>query len=640
MVVVEWGLEGRVFHPALPARNADAQGLGVESIRRQFTRALLAALAGSAPSTSPRHRWAGIDLSLDELGIFMAVHGVLLHAYQAFLIACGHSAARNWDSRRPRLELPALDDAGDGGAGDVGEAEADDADNAEEVQPEPDAAANPQLGLPIQQEGDVDWAALNNKFRRGGFAFIKRMPLGGLMLLRRIAEPFRVLFAEHFRLGSEAWELKQRAQDAKAIGADDVSQQRQYRVVVAALHTLEDEFVARVYELLTNADVWQHLPQGSQSVRFQALAFRLLSRMGCAAQELLRRPHESFPIRLFLLLADPTLADLFANADACEMDEFTARFVDTFRLKGLDSHDALMTLKVIARDLKIDIAHVEPRHASLRRYLKGVPMAKKMGLRFLSALWACSRYAKRQARCVGPTKKTSEPKRKARKDKLKRRRHGRSSFHAFASCQSSGKKPDFAALHKAFAALTDEERKQYQDMSNASLSAPKPQRNKKSSPFGLTLRQALNKARAHRQVAVWRKRVAVEDESEQLRSICDEVVSSGMRAEGAIAQAAREFRFAQQARRAEGQAAMDAVSEFRASRRPSVSDWASDICVASPTSASGFVPTPMASARAFDFAPDSGSRAETLQAFAKQNPNRGLPLPLTWNGRAKLTQYP
>ena len=40
------------------------------------TLAILSAIAGSQPTTYPRHRWTGQDIAIDEVGLLLSVCGI------------------------------------------------------------------------------------------------------------------------------------------------------------------------------------------------------------------------------------------------------------------------------------------------------------------------------------------------------------------------------------------------------------------------------------------------------------------------------------------------------------------------------------------------------------------------------------
>lgn len=621
-------------------RRSGGERLSRDAIAKRLTHILVSALAGKAPSTFPRHRWTGVDLSLDELGLMQCVHGVLAHAYRAFLIACGHQQARDWDAELHRTAI--MDKQALGGEF-KGAADANDPDGfdsgTDEMQPEPQAQA--EQTLPGESWGEVDWAKLNSKFRQGGYAFVRSAPLGKLMMLRVCAEPFRRLMSEHFRLSGEAWEAKQRSVEAKATG-EGATNQREFRVVVAALHIVEDAFIRDVRKLLLERDSWRFLPADSQSVHFRALTFRILSRMGCSVQELLYKPHDSFPYRLFLLLEDPEVADVLQGAKPCELDSFSAGFLDRYRDKGLGSTEALATLEVVARNLKLDIADLEARHASLRRFLKSAPMAKIPSLKLLSASWACLRFAKRQVRCRGRPQINTEKKRVLKgkvKATPKHRRHGRSAFQAFVATVSAGKKANFKELHEQYASMSVGERKPFLEMAEASRKAQHPAGGQRSRPFGISLHQAVERAKQRRNVTIWRKHKSILGDAEKLQMICSEVIAAGGAAQHATQQAVREFRLDQKQVRATSQEVDEVLARFRERKtQPAFSNSITDAQPPLGNLQAHFVQCPWMSGRAFEFSPESASLAEKVVSYACQNPKSqvGLALDLDWQRKASM----
>lgn len=399
----DWREPSCIQHYIDPARPA-AQN-APEVILRMVTRALILALAPRAPSTFPRHRWTGADAAVDEVGLLCCVHGLLKPTYLAFLVATGFAAARPFfqQAHQPQdddnlAERDALQDLA--------------VDEADDVLPEGDDEAQGGLDGDVGQgaadatstmTGQVDWASLNAKVKKLGFAFVL-MPelLSKMVILRQTVEPFRVLLSSHFRLASKAWEVEQLAK-ATAVGAEEGTS-RQYRIVVAAMMSLELAFLGSVRKRLTDEREWFVLTSmKGQTVALRTLSFRLLSKAGCGVQELLADQHDKFPYKLFLLLEDPTLAEVFEAVKPCELDEFSKSFIKHFVETGLGlgHEDAIASLRCLAVLAKIDISHIEARHASVRRLLHASPQAKKPSAQLLSALWACTRLAKRQAAGFG-----------------------------------------------------------------------------------------------------------------------------------------------------------------------------------------------------------------------------------------------
>ena len=142
------------------------------------------------------------------------------------------------------------------------------------------------------------------------------------------------------------------------------------------------------------------LPDYALVLSFQNLAFRLMSRAGASVYYLISVRHLKFPLRLFLLLVDASMAEeLLAEAEKpCLLDEFSQAFIARFKDVGLGSAEALASLRAIALVLRLDISDLESLHASLRRLLKATPQTKVMDERVLSAMWVGKSLAKRQSK--------------------------------------------------------------------------------------------------------------------------------------------------------------------------------------------------------------------------------------------------
>jgi hypothetical protein len=312
----------------------------------------------------------------------------LYDSYMAFLVACDFKAARVCVSgavggglRDPVRILEILGD-------DMEELDENSDNELEEPSAEDRGASSAQDSTGQPEMAATDWQAMNRQYRRGGFEFVTRAALGEVMILRTCLEPFRIIMSMHFKLSAEKWEIQQRALDAKVIeGNASVEEPRQFRAVIAATGELEDSFHEMTRSRLFEASHWQHLPTPDRTVNLQHLCFRILSRMGCSIHQLLTLPHSQYPVKMFLLLADSSLAELVTEEPDCLLDDFSRKFCAHFKEKGLDHPDALMALKVAGMMWRLDIADVESRHAALRRLLKRSPQAKRPLQPALSAQW-------------------------------------------------------------------------------------------------------------------------------------------------------------------------------------------------------------------------------------------------------------
>ena len=131
------------------------------------------------------------------------------------------------------------------------------------------------------------------------------------------------------------------------------------------------------------------LPDGALTARHRFLWFRMISRMGCCVEELLARDHRSAPAKLFRLLdsTDPTIV----AAEDQETLEYlrsawTKPFLDAYE-HNLQSSGAVAVLTLLASPHKCDMAQIEFRRASVRRWLVSRSRTRTMDFQAWSAEW-------------------------------------------------------------------------------------------------------------------------------------------------------------------------------------------------------------------------------------------------------------
>ena len=235
-------------------------------------------LCGRIFTTYPRHRWVGFDLAISELGILEAAHKILSNSFRIF---CAESArpAKVLAPVLPFLEIASStgarpmivdgDAAGSGGQQDTQSAAGE--PRAAEHQLAPDMA--------------VDWAEQNARHRSVAAAYLAEDPLGRMILIRKVFEPFRQLLFDQIALGSARWEQKQRSVEAKHLLTGDGGR-RKFRVEVAATGEYEDRFLDAIEKLMMGADSWEMLPPELLDLRHRSLATRLLARAASTVQAL------------------------------------------------------------------------------------------------------------------------------------------------------------------------------------------------------------------------------------------------------------------------------------------------------------------------------------------------------------------
>ena len=138
--------------------------------------------------------------------------------------------------------------------------------------------------------------------------------------------------------------------------------------------------------------------------RCTTLIFKILSRMGCAAQEHLFLPHEQFPTKLLLILEDTDLGEAFVRTwetKKCMFDDFSAAHIGKCKVASFDDREAKIVLQQVAQSMSVDIADIESRLASLRRVLKSVVQTHMLNKANMSAQVVGRSLAKRQQRAGG-----------------------------------------------------------------------------------------------------------------------------------------------------------------------------------------------------------------------------------------------
>lgn len=378
---------------------------------------LLAALCASRPDLYPRSRWTGCDVATDDLGIVESCHRLLSTSYKRMLrgsyggVLRAPAAAAQGDSDGIPLGGPAqdapspLENDHHGGNDDAG------------ARVEADARA--------RDEGP-DWVKINDAHRKQAIAWLERDPFANIVLQRLLLEPLHQLLTDQLTVASEQWEREQqcKAAEAHAKGATDWADTRQFRLAIAAGSENEKRLFGQLALLWTSPKFWILIPPTSWTISFRSLCFRPLSRLACAVHKLLVAPRTSFPVRLFLLLQHPEMAEEFAKVPDCMLDAWSLRMRqehptlsdDTFRAK----------LAVCALLAWKDISAVEARHASIRRMLiVASTQTHQQAFHELSAQWVFLQHRNRMADfapwTVGRQKKKNRAKKKMAKKQVGRR---------------------------------------------------------------------------------------------------------------------------------------------------------------------------------------------------------------------------
>lgn len=353
------------------------------------------------------------------------------------------------------------------------------------------------------------------------------------------------MMASHLDMSSEAWNERAMAEALlrKQAGGPLC---REFRVTVAASLQLEEKCLTQVSVLLREAQLWGGMPDSSLTIAQRALAYRMISRIGCCVEELLRSEHRRFPVALFRLLATPdesTVAELKATPE-CVRDAWSHTFLQTYD-DNPASEEAMAVLVSVASMLKLDIAEIECRHASIRRHLHTRIQTHVMSFSELSGMWMSQQCRTQSAvaevgaighklRARRHTSRAAGSANLKRCGPQKRKRTqggGGGSHRAFVSEQLRVRQlklptPGVAAmLWREYRGLTDEQRARYKDVGAVATERARKHRDPKKNSFGLLRRRrgAVAEAKGSQRRAFW-QRLQQLPEAEQLDSLVETAI--------------------------------------------------------------------------------------------------------------------
>ena len=180
-------------------------------------------------------------------------------------------------------------------------------------------------------------------------------------------EPLRVLLRDKLQTSGTEWEEGQLQRAAESVLAGGPPR-REYRLSLAAANTLEFRFLDQVRMLLTTPTMWVDVPRNSLTFTLNCLTYRMLARMACYITQNLISVHAQFPICLFgLLVESDRFADYIGKLPECMRCSWSQAFLRDYGLAC--SPESLAVLVLIAHMAFVDIAGIEARHASIRRWL-------------------------------------------------------------------------------------------------------------------------------------------------------------------------------------------------------------------------------------------------------------------------------
>eukprot|EP00971_Amphidinium_carterae_P298181 5925029-Amphidinium_carterae.1 len=162
-------------------------------------------------------------------------------------------------------------------------------------------------------------------------------------------KPICALLLSYLHRAGDAWRTEE---DVRVVKNLEASMGRpgarktpllQYVSLVAERQCLHD-----LQNMAGNDNIWRWMPKPAWHLQHQALAFRVISRLGALIYELLMVPTFSCPFQLFKLLEDPSHAPVvLLHQHDCQLQEFSREFFTAFG-DDITSKEALACLEAVA----------------------------------------------------------------------------------------------------------------------------------------------------------------------------------------------------------------------------------------------------------------------------------------------------
>eukprot|EP00959_Pyramimonas_sp_CCMP1952_P357815 7491585-Pyramimonas_sp.AAC.1 len=136
---------------------------------------------------------------------------------------------------------------------------------------------------------------------------------------------------------------------------------------------------------------WSCIPSQFTTRATRPRIFCMLVESSCSVYNL-RRLHENYPFRTFLMLESADVVPDICNEKECRLDEWTLQYMTVYRPKlQIDPRDvnALTDLLSTAMDVIVESVAVEVGHAAVRRCLGQLSYhCRTARLEQASARWA------------------------------------------------------------------------------------------------------------------------------------------------------------------------------------------------------------------------------------------------------------
>lgn len=335
----------------------DGEGaIDEEAVKNTVASGILFAFASKRFKIYAKSRWNDSDISVGSIGLIFSCHDLGRRTLRRF--------CNKFES--PGRAVVGIDgefgqDHNVGGAG-----------QAEEPSVVPDVD---QQQLMIREGGGTNEQAFDfhSKSRNSASTWIASDPFPRILVLRLVLElPQRYIRSLYF-FQTPSWERTQQVKELKAKKKGLRGVHREFMCLVAARGSLETTLYRQLELLMVDARLWTVIPDRYITVKLNAVAFLMCSRLGCQVEQNLAHRHRSYPFKLYLWLEDPSLATSIRSASDCMKTSWVLDFLRQFPLSDdiTECEESFDVLVAIMRELHDEMIEIEAKHATLRRLLKG-----------------------------------------------------------------------------------------------------------------------------------------------------------------------------------------------------------------------------------------------------------------------------
>lgn len=381
------------------------------------------AVASKAPPLYKRHRWLGMELTLNPIGLLTLCHNLFPRCYRRFVASFSKSTTTP--------QACTSDEA-------LG-VEAAICDGAA-------LAPLVQGAEAVPNDSTSAWKRENMEHRSLGLKFVDTHPVEDLVVMRLVLEPMRQMLSAKLYASGDRSEVEQRTLELMgSLCGDGEVPPRSFRVLISALSVHELAAQRKLKMLFDDAIMWSLLHQTCFTEACNVKIFRMLSRQGALIEELLIHRQSRCPYFLFTALLGPEQAARVMSQTRCCRDPFVDQFL---RCHDITTEAGRLRLLAMAQVIFTDIARIECLHGDLRRILvKMGVQTHSPDLSLACGRWMASQWRKQMNRldsfqwpsCVGNVdseehRQPQQPHQPAKKA----RTGGGGAWRAFVSEQTRG----------------------------------------------------------------------------------------------------------------------------------------------------------------------------------------------------------